>query len=188
MNEAHLMLCASPEWAELVENRLLPWVLGGHDLGDDVLEIGAGPGLTTDVLRRRAARVTAVELDEALADDLRDRLAGTNVTVMRADATALPLDDNRFSAVTSLTMLHHVPSYESQNQVLAEACRVLRPGGVFLGTDGLDTPERRELHEGDIFLPVEPDRLTARLTEAGFVEPVVECDGDRVRFVASKAR
>jgi hypothetical protein len=36
MNEAHLALCSSPEWARLVEDELLPWVLEGHDLGDDL--------------------------------------------------------------------------------------------------------------------------------------------------------
>jgi hypothetical protein len=54
VNEAHLAICSSPEWARLVEEELLPWVLEGHDLGDELLEVGAGPGLTTDVLRRRA--------------------------------------------------------------------------------------------------------------------------------------
>jgi hypothetical protein len=53
MNEAHLRICASPEWAAYVESELLPWALDGQDLGDDVLEVGPGPGLTTDVLRRR---------------------------------------------------------------------------------------------------------------------------------------
>jgi protein-L-isoaspartate O-methyltransferase len=70
MNEAHLALCSSPEWARLVEEELLPWVGAGHELGDDLPEIGAGPGLTTDVLRRHPARVTAVELDEDLAAQL----------------------------------------------------------------------------------------------------------------------
>ena len=65
VNQAHLEFCSSPEWARLVEDELLPWVLDGCELGDDLLEVGPGPGLTTDVLRYRAARVTAVELDLA---------------------------------------------------------------------------------------------------------------------------
>src|ERR1017187_3385381 len=35
MNEAHLAICSSPEWARLVEDELLPWVLEGRDLGDE---------------------------------------------------------------------------------------------------------------------------------------------------------
>src|SRR3954451_23594491 len=76
MNQEQLRLCASAEWAALVRDDLLPWVLGDDELGDDVLEIGAGPGLVTDLLVERAHRVTAVEIDEHLAAALRRRLAG----------------------------------------------------------------------------------------------------------------
>ena len=61
MNEAHLRICASPEWAAYVESEFLPWALQQADLGDEVLEVGPGPGLTTDVLRRQVPRLTAVE-------------------------------------------------------------------------------------------------------------------------------
>src|SRR3954465_7165296 len=105
MNEEHLRLCASAEWAALVADDLLPWVLGSDDLGDDVLEIGAGPGLVTDLLVERAPRVTAVELDTDLADALRARLADDpRVEVVTADATALPLPADRFSAAACFTM------------------------------------------------------------------------------------
>jgi hypothetical protein len=67
MNEFHLRYLASPEWAATLRDELLPWVLGSSDLGDDCLEVGPGPGVTTDLLRGRAVRLTAVELDPALA-------------------------------------------------------------------------------------------------------------------------
>ena len=54
MNAEHLRLCASAEWAETVERVLLPWAVGARRLGDRVLEVGAGPGLVTEVLARRA--------------------------------------------------------------------------------------------------------------------------------------
>ena len=47
----------------------------------------------------------------------------------------MPFPDGSFSAVLSFTMLHHVPSIILQNQLLAEAWRVLRPGGVCAGSD-----------------------------------------------------
>jgi ubiquinone/menaquinone biosynthesis C-methylase UbiE len=185
MNEAHLAICSSPEWARLVEEELLPWVLDGYDLGDDLLEVGAGPGLTTDVLRRHAARVTAVELDGVLAAQLAARLDGTNVEVVTADATRLPFPAESFSAAACLTMLHHIPSAAQQDAALAELSRVLRSGSVLLGSDGLDTPERRRLHEDDIFVPVEPGSLADRLRAAGFSSPHVEVLGDRLRFAAT---
>jgi SAM-dependent methyltransferase len=185
VNEEHLTICSSPEWARLLEEHLLPWVLEGHDLGDDLLEVGAGPGLTTDILRRHAARVTAVELDAGLAGKLAARLAGTNVEVVAADATGLPFPAGRFSAAACLTMLHHIPSAALQDAALAELHRVLRPGGVLVGSDGLDTPDRRRVHEGDIFVPVDPATLAGRLRDAGFADASVEVEGDRLRFAAT---
>ena len=164
---------------------LLPWVLGDYELGDDLLEVGPGPGRTTDVLRQHAARVTAAELDPSLAGQLAARLAGSNVTVVRADATRLPFAAGCFSAVACLTMLHHIPGAGLQDAALAEMARVLGGGGLLVGSDGLDTPERRRVHRGDIFIPVDPGTLAARLRRAGFAEARVEVSGDRLRFAAS---
>ena len=158
MNDEHLRFCASAEWAAVVRDELLPWVLGDQGLGDDVLEIGAGPGLVTDLLVERATRITAVELDPALAAALEERMAGHPVEVVTADATALPFEDGRFSAAACFTMLHHVPTRQLQDLVLAEARRVLRPGGLLVGTDGEDTPARRALHVERRLRPVRPRR------------------------------
>jgi SAM-dependent methyltransferase len=185
VNEEHLALCSSPEWARYVEDDLLPWVLSDYDLGADLLEVGPGPGLTTDILRRHAIRVTAAELDPSLAGQLAARLAGSNVAVVRADATRLPFAAGCFSAVACLTMLHHIPSAALQDAALAEMGRVLRGGGLLVGTDGLDTPERRRVHQGDIFTVVDPGTLAARLRRAGFAGARVEVSGDRLRFAAS---
>jgi SAM-dependent methyltransferase len=184
MNEQHLKLCASAEWAETVQKEILPWALSGRDLGDDVLEVGPGPGQTTDVLRQTVARLTAVEVDEALAAALALRLANSNVEVVHADGTALPFEPGRFSGATSFTMLHHVPTSELQDRLLVELRRVLRPGGLLVGVDSIDRPEFRELHHDDTCVPVDPDTLAERLRQAGFVDVEVQRQGWRFRFAA----
>jgi SAM-dependent methyltransferase len=184
MNEEHMRNCSSTQWAEYVAHTLLPWALGDRGLGDDVLEVGPGPGLTTDVLRQRVTKLTAVEVDPQLARSLEERLEGTNVEVVCADATAMPFDEGRFSAAAMFTMLHHVPSRELQNHLFCEVRRVLQPGGLFAGTDSIETSARWLLHQGDVYMPVDPASLAPRLSEAGFVEVVVEECGDRFRFQA----
>jgi SAM-dependent methyltransferase len=186
VNEGHLQFLASPEWAAMLEDDLLPWILSVGDLGDDVLEVGPGPGLTTDLLRRRVATVTAVEVDDDLAAKLADRLEGTNVAVIHGDATATGLPTDRFSAVTAFSMLHHMPSPTDQDLLFTEVGRVLQPGGLFVGVDSMDLEPIRQAHEGDTFNPVDPDTLGLRLDAAGLGETRVENRGYQFRFVARK--
>ena len=114
-----------------------------------MLELGPGPGLTTDLLRMSVKRLTALELDPKLANALTLRLQGTNVRVIAGDAANMPFLDSEFSGAVSFTMLHHVPSPEIQNKVLREAFRVLRPGGFFVGSDSLQNWWMRIIHIGD---------------------------------------
>jgi ubiquinone/menaquinone biosynthesis C-methylase UbiE len=107
------------------------------ELGDDVLEIGPGPGVTTDLLRGRTRRLAALEVDATAAAALQDRLAGSDVRVVQGDGSAMPFADGSFSGVVACTMLHHVPTAALQDRLLAEARRVLRPGGVFAGFDAV---------------------------------------------------
>jgi SAM-dependent methyltransferase len=170
MKSDHLSFLASARWAQMLERDLLPWLRAGGELGHDVLEIGPGPGLTTDLLRSLAANVTVLELDESLVASLRARLAGTRVEVVHADATQAPFAAERFSAVACFHMLHHVPSAAQQDAVFAEVARVLRPGGLFMCADPLDIePIRAAHHEhGETYIPLDPSTLPARLQRAGF--------------------
>ncbi|MGA8372047.1 MAG: class I SAM-dependent methyltransferase [Acidimicrobiales bacterium] len=186
MNESHLRFLSSPEWAQMLETDLWPWVLSVGDLGDEVLEVGPGPGLTTDLLCQHVRAVTAVEVDSDLAGALQERLAGTNATVICADASESGLPTDRFSAVTCFSMLHHIPSPEAQDRLFQEIHRVLRPGGILVGVDALDIAPIREGHVDDTFVPVDPTTLGARFEAAGLIEPTLERDDYQIRFVARK--
>jgi len=168
VNEEHLELCASEGWRDALRDLIIPYALADARLGDDVLEVGPGPGLTTDLLRAELAHLTAVELDAGLAAALTARMAGTNVDVVRADATALPFDDGRFTGAVSFTMLHHVPTAAGQDRLFAEVARVLCPGAVFVASDSVASEELEALHDDDVYNPVDPGTVGARLTAAGF--------------------
>ncbi len=186
MNEYHLQFCASDEWADALKQWILPSALAGVDLGDDVLEVGPGPGRTTDLLREMTAKLTAVEVDPPLAEALTARMAGTNVEVIHADATDMPFDDGRFTGAVSFIMLHHVPTAELQDALFAEVARVLRAGAVLAGVDSPDTSEFREMHIDDVCNPIPPDGLEARLLAAGFTTATVTVNDYVTEFQARR--
>ena len=186
MNWLHKKVFRSERWRRRVETELLPWTLRGVELGQDLLEIGPGPGVTTDVLRNLKCRLTVLEIEAAAATALQERLKGTNVRVVHGDGAAMPFADCSFSGVVSLTMLHHVPTAALQDRLLAEARRVLRPGGVFAGFDGVGSVVFRLIHLGDTYMPINPDTFGRRLEAAGFTDVAVERGRARFRFRATK--
>jgi len=185
MNRIHHWLCRSAHWQKVVEQRV-PWVISSANLGRDVLETGPGPGLTTNLLRSRVQRLTAIEADPGLAESLRSRISCGNVTIITGDATAMPFSDATFSGCVSFTMLHHVPSPELQDKLLREVWRVIKPGGIFVGSDSLQSLFMRLIHIGDTLVPVDPDRFGMRLEAAGFEVLELEKNADAFRFHARR--
>jgi SAM-dependent methyltransferase len=185
MNENHTRLCPSPEWAGYLHGEVLPAVAGDRDLGAELIEVGPGPGASTDWLRHRVRRLVAVELEPDAARALADRFAGTNVEVVNQDATALRFADNSFDSAGSFTMLHHLPTAALQNKLLAELLRVLRPGGVLIGSDSLASVELHHFHEGDVYNPIEPAVLLTRLQTLGYERITLAVD-HAMTFVAHK--
>ncbi len=169
MNIIHRWYCNSDRWSRMLQGRVMPAVLRGVDLGDDVLEVGPGPGKSTEWLRERVKRVTAVEIDGRLAAQLTRRMDGTNVTVVCGDASDMPLPPASFTGAVCFTMLHHVPS-SRQDALLREVARVLRPGGTFAGTDSTPGLVWNLYHIMDDRHPVDPTTFGARLEAAGFHE------------------
>jgi SAM-dependent methyltransferase len=186
VNWLHRKVCRSERWRRRIEAKLLPWTLRGVELGQDLLEIGPGPGVTTDVLLGLKCRLTVLEIEAAAAAALQERLKGTNVRVVHGDGAAMPFADGSFSGVVAFTMLHHVATAAAQDGLLSEARRVLCPGGVFAGFDGVDSPLFRLVHLGDGYLPVEPGTFGRRLQAAGFTAVTIEQAGGRFRFQAKR--
>jgi SAM-dependent methyltransferase len=185
MNRLHSWICRSEKWRRTLGERL-PWVLAGADLGSNPLELGPGPGLTTDVLRTKVPRLTAIEIDPRWAASLNARLGGGNVEVVTADATVMPFGNCRFSGAVCLTMLHHVPSRALQDRLLQEVWRVLEPGAPFVGCDSLLSLRMRILHIGDTLVPSDPDTFGTRLETAGFEVLKVEQRPEVFRFHARR--
>jgi ubiquinone/menaquinone biosynthesis C-methylase UbiE len=98
--------------------------------GHLVLDLGCGPGTDLGMLARAAGpagRVLGIDSDPRMAGQARARIAGIARTdVLLADVHALPLPANSVHRVRTDRLLQHVADVP---RVLAEARRVLRPGG-----------------------------------------------------------
>jgi SAM-dependent methyltransferase len=186
MNTNHDRVCPTPEWADYLHTEVLPQAVAGVDLGARMLEIGPGPGASTEWLRQRVGRLVTLELEEAAAAALTERFADAdNVEVHTGDATDIPWPADSFDSVGCFTMLHHVPTVALQNQVLSEIHRVLRPGGTLVASDSVHSVELHHFHEGDVYNPIEPGTLFTRLQTIGFDHIAVAVDWG-VRFRARK--
>jgi arsenite methyltransferase len=113
--------------------------------GDEtVLDVGCGRGLVAIEAARRVPRGTvhgidlwqAVDLSGNQPDALRANAAIAGVedrlVIDTGDARALPYADASFDVVASMTAIHNIPGKEGRRTAIAEAWRVLRPGGQIL--------------------------------------------------------
>lgn len=116
------------------------WVADYLDLaaGSRVLDAGCGPAWLWQ--RASAAmpenlRLTLLDASEGMMTEASANLSATDryarIDAVVADAPNLPFPDGRFDAVLLMHMLYH--TYDPVS-VLAEACRVLRPGGKIFVT------------------------------------------------------
>lgn len=129
---------SSRGWKAFSTGIIAPWVLRVARPPEtaDVLEVGSGGGGNVEVFARRFPgwRITASDYDPEMVALARERLASVTdrVSVERADATSLGFPDASFDLVISIGVWHHVGDW---HKALAEAARVLRPGGQLLLAD-----------------------------------------------------
>jgi SAM-dependent methyltransferase len=105
---------------------------GGGGAGVRLLEIGAGTGRISLPLHRRRRHVFGIDLSAPMLDRYRAKAAAEGLeapAVLRGDATRLPFRAGSFDAVIEVHVLHLIPSWR---EAVAEARRVLAPGGVLM--------------------------------------------------------
>lgn len=110
--------------------------------GRDVVDIGCGGGALVRALTERGGRVTGVEISESQLAAAVEQDDGSGARYLVGRAEQLPLDDSSVDIAVFMRSFHHVPQ-EQLGAALAEARRVIRPGGAVYVAE--------PLAEGDFF-------------------------------------
>lgn len=147
-------------------------VLGLIDSTLVVGDLGCGTGRLTEIVAPYVRRVIAVDASPDMLDAARQRLSSAaNVDIRQGELEALPLADGELGAAMLSLVLHYSPD---PARALAEAARVLRPGGQLLIADML--PHEREEYQqqmGHVWLGFSEKHVSRLLTGAGFEEPTI---------------
>lgn len=146
--------------------------------GRRALEFGCGTAVFLERVAASGATIAGVDLSDDLLDRARVRVEKLpNVGLVRGNAEAMPFPDRSFDTVYGSSILHHL----GLERALAEAFRVLRPGGrIAFAEPNIVNPQVFVMFRFDIwkeYFAVSPDEMAfsrfyaARtLQAAGFVD------------------
>lgn len=154
---------------------------------DHVVDIGCGPGTAARVAARRGARVTGVDPSPPML-----RLAravtrtGAGIEWAEGGAEALPLADGSATVIWALATVHH---WRDVTKGLAEAHRVLAPGGRLLAVERQSPPDATGFASHG-WTAQQAESFAALCRTAGLVQAQVRSDevGRRKVWVVSATR
>lgn len=137
---------------------------------DHVVDVGCGPGAAAREAARRGAEVTGVDPASVMLGMARRLTFGDlSVTWTQGAAEDLPLSDGAATVVWSLATVHH---WLLLDEGLAEARRVLKPGGRFLAIERKARPGAKGLASHG-WTRDQADAFAERCRDAGFTDVTV---------------
>jgi ubiquinone/menaquinone biosynthesis C-methylase UbiE len=121
--------------------RLVPMLVDEIPKEGRCLEIGVGTGRIALPLARAGVSMVGVDISREMLRKFIRNSEGASPTVVIGDATRLPFGEGDFTAVIAAHVLHLIPEWKL---AIAEAVRVLKPGGVLIASRGARTKQRQE--------------------------------------------
>jgi ArsR family transcriptional regulator len=134
-----------------------------------VADLGCGTGAMAAVLAPHVKHVIGVDASEEMLDAAKSRLASaTNIEFRKGSLEALPVFPESVDAATLMLVLHHLPS---PADALAEAGRILKPGGRVLIVD-MAPHEKDDYRQqmGHVWLGFSEEQMKKMLGAAGFTQ------------------
>jgi ArsR family transcriptional regulator len=168
----HFFASSSGQWDKLREE------LFGADFAfralagllDDewtVADLGCGTGAMAAILAPHVQQVIGVDASEEMLDAARERIgSSSHIQLRKGTLEALPIVSDSVDAATLMLVLHHLPS---PAHALAEAARILKPGGRVLIVD-MAPHEKEEYRQqmGHVWLGFSEEQIKKLLITAGF--------------------
>jgi ubiquinone/menaquinone biosynthesis C-methylase UbiE len=163
-----------------------------------ILDVACGTGRTLKMIQASLpqASLYGIDLSPAYlrkANELLSQIPGELPQLLQANAEELPYSNNYFHAVTSVFMFHELPAAVRQT-VIEQCFRVIKPGGVFIICDSVQSGEfpeamfhnfTAEFHE-PYFKHYIADNLVTRLEKAGFEKIETQIHYMSKYFIAHK--
>lgn len=132
-----------------------------------VADLGCGTGAMAALVAPHVTQVIGVDASDEMLDAARDRMgARKNVVLRRGALESLPIDTGSVDAAMLMLVLHHLPTPAA---ALAEAARILKPGGRVLIVD-MAPHEKEEYRQqmGHVWLGFSEPHVKKFLATAGF--------------------
>lgn len=97
--------------------------------GKTILDLGCGAGYGTALLAEQGVSAHGIDIAPDAVEFARQKYSSSKIAFSEASATSLPFPNESFDLITAFEVIEHL---EHWDQMLAEARRLLRPGGIFL--------------------------------------------------------
>jgi len=141
------------DWAETYDGNLRDWnyrapveaaaMIAPHlNTGERVLDVGCGTGLFGKAMTEaHACTVDGLDISDASLDVARQTGAYDKLLCQDLQITPLPFDDNTFGAAACIGVMTYI---EDVSALLADLCRMVRPGGHIVFTQRDDKWQDRK--------------------------------------------